>query len=433
MIQPAETVATTSLEPTRDGRLVPYCVITFGVLIGALLFGEGALAALAAPFAVALALGLRRSGPVEVTARLVLDSEQVLEGDVVTGRVEVTWSSPFDAQVLLHRLKGVSAATEDDVSARAGGASAVELPIRLQATRWGRHSVGEVWLRLTLPFGLVTWTGKVLEGPSVRVLPDTERLNRLLAPARPRAVWGMHRTTRLGDGHEFAELRAYVPGDRLRDLNWAATARQGKPFVNRHHPHLSGDVVIALDAFDDGWAGAEAVLARSARIAWGLASLHMRANDRVGLVGLGGSTQWLAPAGGRLAEYRLMETLLRVGGEAADRILSSRQDVEVPPAALILALTSLHDRETLRVLTRWRARGRSVAVVMIDVLASLDAPDSRGEALAMRVWGLELERRIGELEGLGVPVVRAPLDGAVTPVITALQRKRRGPPPRVGR
>lgn len=235
----------------------------------------------------------------------------------------------------------------------------------------------------------------------------------------------MHRSSRLGDGHEFAELRPYVPGDRLRDLNWAATARHGRPFVNRHHPELSGEVMIAIDAFDDGSAAAGAVLKRTARVAWGLASLHMRANDRVGLVGLGGSTQWLPPAGGRLAQYRLLETLLRIGGEAASQVKTTRRTVEVPRAALVIVLTTLHDAATVGVLSAWRARGRTVAVVMIDVMDQLGPASSEAEELARRLWGVELEGRSSTLRHLGIPVVRAPVDGSMTPVIRALQGARR--------
>ena len=32
---------------------------------------------------------------------------------------------------------------------------------------------------------------------------------------------------RRSDGFEFAELRAYVPGDDIRRIDWAATARAG--------------------------------------------------------------------------------------------------------------------------------------------------------------------------------------------------------------
>ena len=31
-----------------------------------------------------------------------------------------------------------------------------------------------------------------------------------------------------GDGYEFVELRAYVPGDDVRRIDWAATARAGE-------------------------------------------------------------------------------------------------------------------------------------------------------------------------------------------------------------
>jgi uncharacterized protein (DUF58 family) len=300
----------------------------------------------------------------------------------------------------------------------------LDLPIRLHAARWGRHSLGEVWLRLSTPFGLLSWTGKIMAGPPVRVLPGSERLNRLLDP-ESRAVWGAHRSRRLGDGHEFAELRPYVPGDRLRDLNWAATARRRQPFVNRHHPELTGEVVIALDAFEDGSTGSVDALSRAARTAWALVSLHLRANDRVGLAGMGESTQWLSPASGRVARYRLLDTLLRIGGEAADRVWAGRRRPPVSPAALIIALTPLCDDRTVETLLSWRARGRSVVVVVIDMLDLLADPASRADALARRLWRLELGRRTQELTQAAVPVVAAPAEGGVTPVITALRRARR--------
>lgn len=430
---PIPVEETVRLSPARDGRLVPYALVAIGGLGASVIAGQPALASLALPFALALALGLRRTGPVAVTARVILDADRVLEGDVVTGRLELTWDGRFDARMMLHRLTGVAPRSDADVSRSRAGASSIELPIHLEAARWGRHSLGEVWLRLSVPFGLLSWTGRVMAGPPVRVLPRAERLSRLLDPSQSRAVWGMHRSRRLGDGHEFAELRPYASGDRLRDLNWAATARLGRPFVNRHHPELSGDVVIALDAFDDGSTGSAETLARAARAAWALASIHLRANDRVGLMGLGGSTQWLPPAGGRLAQYRLLETLLRIGGEAADRVMARRPRRAVPAAALILVMTPLHDDAALAAVRSWRARGRSVAVLVIDGSDLLGSPASEAESLARRLWTLELDRRKRELRAMGVPVVGTPVDGPMTPVVSALRRARRAPSMRKGR
>lgn len=44
---------------------------------------------------------------------------------------------------------------------------------------------------------------------------------------RPRNVGGGSPTVYRGDGYEFVELRAYVPGDDVRRIDWAATARAG--------------------------------------------------------------------------------------------------------------------------------------------------------------------------------------------------------------
>jgi uncharacterized protein (DUF58 family) len=424
---PVSATATATLRPTLDGRLLPYGALTILAMAAAIVFGEPHLVALAAPFAVAIALGLDRTHPVEVVARFELFSDRVLEGDTLEGRLELSWEGEFDAEVLIHRLRGVKAASPEATTAHEAGTRRIELPVQLVATRWGRHSIGEVWLRLTRPFGLMSWTGRVMEAPHARVLPGTERLRQLLSPTRSRTVWGAHRSSRLGDGHDFAELRPYTPGDRLRDLNWAATGRYGRPIVNRHLPEVSGDVVIALDAFDDGSVTSREVLAKTARVAWALASFHLRANDRVGLVGIAAGTQWMPPAGGRLAQYKLMDTLLQVGGEAVDRVSVTPRWVDVPPAALVIAVSTLHAERSMMTLMSWRARGQSVAVVMIDPASMWDPPESVPGQLANRLWHLELERRTAELRRAGIAVVRAPVDGAIGPVLSALRRARRAP------
>ncbi|MFW6079567.1 MAG: DUF58 domain-containing protein [Gemmatimonadota bacterium] len=503
--RPAVAEGTAKLRAAPDGRLVPYGLIALGGLGAAVVVGEPALAALAAPFALALALGLRRTGPVAATARVVLDADQVIEGDLVTGRLELEWEGEFDARVMLYRLRGVAAVgdgtsveggtpaldgtnPEDRPSAVAGASvdaptstedppraedapsvddpapvedpgraerdspaspdltsstltpswsrldagGALEIPIRLRAKQWGRHTVGEVWVRLEVRFGLLSWTGRVVHGPVLRVLPGSERLTRLLDPAESRTVLGVHRSRRIGAGHEFAELRPYVPGDRLRDLNWSATARHGRPFVNRRHPALAGEVVIAIDAFgDDASTGSAAALSRAARAAWAVASVHLRANDRVGLSGLGGSTRWLPPGGGRLARYRLLETLLGIGGDAADpaAIRTGPHRPPIPASALVFALTPLQDRQSVETLVAWRARGRAVAVVVIDAIDPflIGGPARGSEVLARRLWRLERDRRARELAELGIPVVVADAGGSIESVVTALRRLRGAP------
>ena len=425
-----------TLEPSRDGRLASYALIALGGVGGALVVGQPAFVGLALPFALALALGLRRTGPVQVKASVELDAEQVVEGDDVTGRIVLEWEGEFEAEVLLHRMHGVEPASAQETSwSFPEGSERVEIPVELRTLRWGRHGVGEVWVRLTTRFGLLYWTGKLVPEPSLRILPRKEKLDRLLEPPESRAVWGGHLSRRLGDGHDFAELRPYAPGDRMRDLNWTATARRGRPFVNRYHPELAGEVIVVLDAFWDGSRGSAEALARAARVSWAVISVHRQENDRVGLAGLGGSTHWLPPGGGRFARYRLMETLLRIGSEAgAGRTASSAfHPAATPASALIMAVTPLADEGTLHTLRAWRGRGRSVVVSLVDTAEHLGEPASPSEGLARRIWSFELARRKEALAEVGIPAAAVPPHQPVTQVIAALRHMRRAPSLRSGR
>src|SRR5258707_11534545 len=37
-----------------------------------------------------------------------------------------------------------------------------------------------------------------------------------------------------GRGMDFEELREYIPGDEVRDIDWNVTYRMGRPFVKRY-------------------------------------------------------------------------------------------------------------------------------------------------------------------------------------------------------
>jgi uncharacterized protein (DUF58 family) len=50
----------------------------------------------------------------------------------------------------------------------------------------------------------------------------------LRARRRPRHLGAGSPTIYRGDGYEFVELRAYVPGDDVRRIDWASTARSGE-------------------------------------------------------------------------------------------------------------------------------------------------------------------------------------------------------------
>src|SRR5438270_6450947 len=50
-----------------------------------------------------------------------------------------------------------------------------------------------------------------------------------------------------GRGMDFEELREYVPGDEVRDIDWNVTYRMGRPFVKRYREERELTVVLAVD------------------------------------------------------------------------------------------------------------------------------------------------------------------------------------------
>jgi uncharacterized protein (DUF58 family) len=50
-----------------------------------------------------------------------------------------------------------------------------------------------------------------------------------------------------GRGMEFEELREYIPGDDVRDIDWNVTHRLGRPFVKRYREERELSAVLAVD------------------------------------------------------------------------------------------------------------------------------------------------------------------------------------------
>jgi uncharacterized protein (DUF58 family) len=61
------------------------------------------------------------------------------------------------------------------------------------------------------------------------------------------AASGQRKSRRLGDGLEFADHRAYAPGDDIRFVDWPYFARMERLLLRLFHEHSEGAVSILLD------------------------------------------------------------------------------------------------------------------------------------------------------------------------------------------
>jgi len=59
---------------------------------------------------------------------------------------------------------------------------------------------------------------------------------------------GLHRSPQFGFSQEFAEYRAYTPGDDLRHIDWNVFARTERMFLKRFHGDTNSQLLILLDA-----------------------------------------------------------------------------------------------------------------------------------------------------------------------------------------
>jgi uncharacterized protein (DUF58 family) len=213
----------------------------------ALLFGACALAALAAPTVALLAA-------VAIAAAFVVDALVSRARPVVQRRLPgalargVASSLTLDAEVagsgrLRFRQPLVADFAVDPPEADD------RLDATVRARRRGRHTLPSPAARVRGPLGLAAWYRRGGEPAEVLVYPDMPAAWRLVLAVRQGRFRDPGRLIRgpLGLGTDFESIRDYLPDDDIRQVNWRATARLGRPMSNQYRVEQDRDVVCLLD------------------------------------------------------------------------------------------------------------------------------------------------------------------------------------------
>jgi uncharacterized protein (DUF58 family) len=125
-------------------------------------------------------------------------------------------------------------------------------------------------------------------------------------------IAGEHRTAGVGSGTELAQLRPYQPGDDVRQLDPAATARTGIPHVRQQVPERLLTTWLAVDVSPSmAFGTADRLKSDVAEgVAEVLGALAVRRGGRVGLLTFGAPVaRLLPPRGGRGARVGLRRAL----------------------------------------------------------------------------------------------------------------------------
>ena len=415
---------------TPTAKLRTYLLLASAAMIAGISVGRPELVALGTPFACYAAIGIA----LERRPRLELRSggwpDRLLEGGEVSGTLRVQ-TGPAAERLVLELappagLTPLDGRTRQVIRLRAGETR--ELPIAFIAERWGARRLGSLSYRLHDRFGLIEYSFQPIALGVVRVFPGEDTLRELISPLREQATTGSRVSRQRGEGIEFADVRPFVPGDRIRKINWRVAARRGTPYVTERHPERNGDVILFLDTFAEVRDGSRGTLDLAVRAAASLAAGYLAQRDRVGVVGFGGALTGLGPKFGRRQLYQILDAL--IGSEIV--FSYAQKDVRfvprrmLPPRALVIAITPLADERFIGALVDLRARGFDLAVLDVSPVPFAPPGPTAADALAHRLWLLRRSALASRLGELGVPVTewRGEVPLQVPIISTSVLRRR---------
>jgi len=266
---------------------------------------------------------------------------------------------------------------------------------------------------------------------AISVYPSIVTIKYVPSPMRTQISFGNYLSSRVGEGIEPGEIRAFMPGDRSRRINWRASLRLQQLYVTQHHEERNADVVLMLDTLSEVGLPPCSTIDLSIRAAAALANAYVARKDRVGLIVFGGALSWIKPATGLRQAEALLEGMLPAANHFTyvvpqlDRLPSRI----LPPQAMIVAISPLLDNRFISAVADLTARGFDVIVIAVSPIE----PTRRGlsgswlDEMGCRLWGIEWRDEIDELRQQGLVILEwhlgAPLDAVLAP-LARLRRRR---------
>lgn len=262
---------------------------------------------------------------------------------------------------------------------------------------------------------------------------------------------GQHASRSRGAGLEFAQYRAYEPGDELRQVDWKLYARSDRFFVRESERESPITVWLLLDASASmqqadrtrpQWSRLHAARSLAACVA----ELALAQGDRFGLAAIGGDGLQLLPAGQGLRQRdRLHLQLQRVQASGQWPEANTLRPLweRVAASDLVFAIGDGFEPGFVELLERLSAARREVVFAQLLTAEERDFPFDAGYRFVDPETGRELRgdgralrqdylRRFGEaqaqlqarLHAAGVVQATAYLDQPIDTVLQALYARR---------
>lgn len=305
-----------------------------------------------------------------------------------------------------------------------------QVDVQVRSMRWGERQVGPVLVAASSAWAGYRWGPVTIESRRQVTLPVPAVFNANAPSPHPAGLVGINRSRRPGEGSEFASIRPFNAGDRLRRINWRVSLRERELHVTSTWADHDSHVVLVVDATSDigvseGVDGSASSLDTGVRAAGAIAEHFLRNGDRVGLRILGrGSRTRMASAAGRAHLERLLDTLAIV---SAGSMPAERLTLGIDAGALVLVLSPLMSRAAIEQALSLRRSG--LTVVVVDTLPEdfVGRTSDPMVSVARRIRLLERDSAVAGAHAAGIPVSPWRGQGSLDPVLRALARRSAAP------
>ncbi len=360
----------------------------------------------------------------------------IREGDATTWRGELNGARGLDlALATLDDSPWIDARPASGVVTTAAAADgSARLAIGLRSARWGVRPVGRIHVVGASSWASFRWA-VTARRHSFTTLPLPAVFDANAASRPSNGLVGVHRSLRAGEGNEFAGIRPFQPGDRMRRINWARSMRTTELQVNSTWADLDTHIALIVDATDDfgvseGIDGKASSLDRAVRAAGAIAEQYAVRGERVSVRAFGTTiAHTVRPGSGRMQLRRILDSLARM--QPSDMVrtryrTSAAQQRGVVGGQITIMLSPLIDPEALDLAVSLARRG--MAVIVIDTLPSdVALDDDQYTALAWRLRLLERRREVRMLLTAGIPIIEWRGPGSLDQVIRDISHRSTAP------
>jgi uncharacterized protein (DUF58 family) len=211
-------------------------------------------------------------------------------------------------------------------------------------------------------------------------------------------VTGLHRSPDFGFSQEFAEYRAYTPGDDLRHVDWNLFARTERCYLKRYRGETNSQLTILLDASNSMKYTSHTVTkmdyARYVAASLFYLSIHNQ-RDPAGLIVFDDEVRnYIRPSTRQGQLYRLMAGLEQAEPAARTNFAKPLAHFQefLRRRGIVLVISDFYEQPEVIVKTIEPLRFHGSEVVLFHILDPKEIhPDARGPAILV---DLETDQRL---------------------------------------